>query len=267
MKAFRFRKLVSSEFVCDVRKREYTLKAKTYKHNNSTSATNLWRDREKPEIACNQDHKSFFLGTIISALFAFSVLALCVATCKSGNMIIVRYGISEASISMRMVGKQSAGSHLRFFVPGPMIVSASTVPSIVSRFHHKNRLEASNRFRHGLFYSPCGTSSFLSNFERYRGGAQNDFRQQQRWNSSNRKYSYDGPVDERDTRNNKNPLSPLIQSRKRVSKVVRQGAGAMFSLVGFLGSSFASFATDRRSFEDRFLEPIRALRIYLKTSG
>ena len=72
----------------------------------------------------------------------------------------------------------------------------------------------------------------------------------------------DNPNDER------TKILPFFMlSPKKVSRTIRQGAGACFSVAGFIGSSLISFATDRRSFQDRFGEPIRALNNFLKTSG
>ena len=203
---------------------------------------------------------SYFAALIVS------IVNLWVASCESGKMVLTS-GSTFSRAAVR-IGKQQSGSRsrLHFFFPGSLIVSASTVPSTLSRFH-RSRLDA------GVSASP------LFRIERYRGGSQHDF-WQQRWKGSNP--NYNGRKNDREYENehesatenynnnngkNNNPFSPLIQSQQRVTKVVRQGAGAMFSLVGFLGSSFVSFATDRRSFEDRFVEPIRALSNFLKTSG
>ena len=264
MKTFRFRKSTLSEFVTKSRKQEYIPIAG---NSNISSAKALSRDREEKTVAsCN---RSIVTAT---ALFALYTVAFCATSCESRTTrAITRNGLWGASTMTRLEKQRPL---FRFFVPGPLIVSASTVPLIVSRFHHNNRLEASNRIRLEFFDSPYKSiiteSLFLSNVERYRGGSQHNINQQ-RWNSSNHHKDNDrqNEKDQKDDDDRKanNLSTSLVQSQNRVTKVVRQGAGAMFSVVGFLGSSFASFATDRRSFEDRFVEPIRALRIYLKTSG
>jgi hypothetical protein len=117
---------------------------------------------------------------------------------------------------------------------------------------------------------------------RYRGGwSEHQSRKQQlqqsRYNSSNNREDYD--TDNDDDNKNKKTKSSLVSriastsssivlsSPNKISKVIRQGTGTIFSLAGFLGSSVISFATDRRSFQDRFIEPIEALNKFLRTSG
>lgn len=178
------------------------------------------------------------------------------------TIVVTRNALSKATV----FGKQ------RSYIP-PLAVSVSAVPSVVSRFHH-NQPEAQNRFRYGLFSHPATskTTIFLSGIEKYRGGSQDNFRKrrQQRWSSSKRSSnnsnrSQSSETSEKET--DPNPLTSLIQSQNRFTKIVRQGAGGVLTLAGFVGSSIASLATDRRSFEDRFVEPIQALQLYLKTSG
>ena len=182
--------------------------------------------------------------------------------------------------SRSMIGRQNIRQlTLQFYNPG-FFVTASTIPSTVSRFHQ-------HLAGCGYYYEICGTTiertdrkkvKRLFDIEKVRGGSQHDYSKQSRKNER----SYHGYGDrknnpEKETKietSNKrregklnNPLLHLIQSRNRASKVMRQGTGAIFSVFGFLGSSFVSFATDRRSFEDRFVEPFRALNNFLKTSG
>jgi len=61
--------------------------------------------------------------------------------------------------------------------------------------------------------------------------------------------------------------SSLSITNNKITKFIRQGTGTLFSLSGFLGSSFVSFVTDRRTFSDRFVEPINSLQNFLKSSG
>jgi hypothetical protein len=56
-------------------------------------------------------------------------------------------------------------------------------------------------------------------------------------------------------------------SSRRWTKTVRQGIGNVISGAGFVSSTLVSLISDRRSFRDRFGEPIRALKNYLKSSG
>ena len=159
---------------------------------------------------------------------------------------------------------RNALSRASIFGRGPLAVSASAVPSFVSRFHY-SRLEPQNRFRHGLLPTSKATI-FLSDMEKYRGGSQDNSkrrRQQRRNLSSDSKHR----KDDKETETDPNPLETLIQSQNRFTKIVRQGAGGVLTLAGFVGSSVASLVMDRRSFEDRFVEPIQALQLYLKTSG
>jgi len=219
--------------------------------------------------------------TVVAVAIAVSLMALYVTGCESGKIMATTHkSFSMASV---MIGKQRIRkSRLHSFFSGPLIVSASTIPSTISRFRH-NRHEVGNGCCYGICRSPSESitrpsASRLFDIERYRGGSQHNFWQQHRRSS---KHSSDGcenvrkhEIDHEATtahnpneRNTKNPLSSLIQSQHRVTKAVRQGAGAMFSLAGFLGSSLVSFTTDRRSFQDRFVEPIQALSNFLKTSG
>jgi hypothetical protein len=207
----------------------------------------------------------------VSNLIRYFVVVAFVVVESGKMMATTRKSFSR--VSMGIGNTQSTrrrSQQLHCYFPGPLKVSASTVPSIVSRFHH-NQHEAGKII-------PLVSASRLLDVERYRGGSQHHFRQQQRGASSNHNHNYtprrendrkDETVHKATTANNKNnnPLSSLFKSQHRVSKIVRQGIGGMFSLGGFLGSSFVAFATDHRSFEDRFVEPIRALSNFLKTSG
>ncbi|KAG7342596.1 lipase class 3 [Nitzschia inconspicua] len=50
-------------------------------------------------------------------------------------------------------------------------------------------------------------------------------------------------------------------------KTIRQAVGNVISGTGFVTSSLVSLVTDRRSFQDRYVQPLRALQNYLKVSG
>lgn len=193
-------------------------------------------------------------------------------------MVNIQKKISTSSVMM--VGQSIRRSCLHSYFPGSLIVSASTIPPSLSRFHH-NRYEAGNGCRYGVSNSPGDMSSVsrLLLTKRFRGGSQHNFR---KWHGKNGNHSHvrcensrEQDIDRKATlshnnhieKDTNNPLSSLIQSQRKISKLVRHGTGALFSLAGFLASSFVSFATDRRSFEDRFVEPIRALNHFLKTSG
>ncbi len=242
---------VSSEFETGIWKREsmFAARNRTY----STSKTSC-ADQEQKAVRVRDQRRKI---NHVFALFAVSISALWVASCQSGKMMM---STTNKLSRARILQPYSGRPPLQLFFPNPLLVSASKVPSVVPRFH-------SNRIGNGLpsFRSPLITEpSHLLDIHRYRGGSQN---RQRRWHSIKLDDIDRDDEEERDPKPNNNPLARLNRSQQRVTKVVRQGAGAMFSFVGFVGSSAASLVTDRRSFEDRFLEPIRALRIYLKTSG
>lgn len=239
MKPFSLQESVFLESETRSRKREST------KSNNNNA---------KPHQRYNSTRKFNSIGQFKLAVIC--VVVLCLTNWEIGRMTVTRNVLLRATI-------HGMGNRQAYI--GPLAVSASTIPSVVSRFHH-SQLENPNQFRNRLFSQSTGkTTIFLSEIEKYRGGDQDNFRwrRQQRWNSSNKSNSDADQNDKAD----ENPLAPLIQSQNRFTKIVRQSAGGVLTLAGFVGSSFASFATDRRSFEDRFLEPIRALQVYLKTSG
>jgi hypothetical protein len=281
MRRYDSRKEVASVFATDLLNRNHIL---TARNNNQNSKTfRRGREEETAATACTPIHvariqprqqktrrQPLSSHLYIANLVRFFVVVAVVAVESGKMMATARKNFSRASMG---IGKQSIRwSQLHCYFPGPLIVSASTVPSTVSRFHH-NRGGPSESIT-------VLSASRLFDIERYRGGAQHHFRQQ-RGTSSNHNYNRqeNDRKDEKDheatTENNSNndgntnnnPLSSFLKSQHRASKVVRQGIGGMFSLGGFLASSFVSFATDRRSFEDRFGEPIRALSNFLKTSG
>ena len=231
------------------------LAARNHTYNTSDKGKTSERKTVRVREPTRNTNLVFAAGSAV-ALFAVSIATLWVASCQSGKMMMSATNrLSRAKILQPYSGR----SPLQLFFPNPLLVSASKVPSVVTRFH-------SNRIGNGLpsFCSPHITEpSHLLDIHRYRGGSQN---RRRRWHSI-KLDDIDREEEEKDPKPNNNPLARLNRSQQRVTKVVRQGAGAMFSFVGFVGSSAASLVTDRRSFEDRFLEPIRALRIYLKTSG
>jgi hypothetical protein len=60
------------------------------------------------------------------------------------------------------------------------------------------------------------------------------------------------------------------KKRKRDStmgRATRQAVGNLISGTAFVASSVVSLLTDRRTFKDRFIEPLHALRNYLQASG
>ena len=239
MKPFSLQESVFLESETKCRKREST-------KSNTTN--------DKPRQSYNSTRKSNFIR--LHKLAVICVAVLCLTNWEIGRMAVTRNVLSRAT---------THGMRKQHAYIGPLAVSASTIPSIVSRFHH-NQVENQNQFRNRLFsQSNSKTNNFLSEIRKYRGGDQDNFRRrrQQRWNSNIKRNRNDDKRDKPD----ENPLAPLIQSQNRFTKIVRQSAGGVLTLVGFVGSSLASFATDRRSFEDRFVEPIQALQLYLKTSG
>lgn len=292
MKRYDSQKEVTSVFATDWLKRNHMLAARD-NNQNTNSIINIKKIRDGREektaataTTCSpiqisriqprqqkKRHLPLFDHLHIANLIRLFVVVAFVAVERGKMMATTRKTFSRASMGIgntQSIRRRSQQLHCYF--PGPLMVSASTVPSTVSRFHHN---------RHEARKSIAVVSALqLLDVERYRGGAQHHFRQQQRGASSNHKHNYNGRrendrKDEKDheatnannNNSNNNPLSSLLKSQHRVSKVVRQGIGGMFSLGGFLGSSFVAFATDHRSFEDRFVEPIRALSNFLKTSG
>lgn len=227
---------------------------------------------------------AFVFVVSVAFVFVVSTMSLWVATtCKTGEMMAAtRIWFSRVSVILSEQTPRRLGLH--FSLPGPLLASASTVPATVCRFYH-DRPTAGNRCLCRVGNSTGGSISLASasrafDIERYRGGSQHHVWQQRRngrrrnfhlrENQKNHEREHEAPTTNKndDNRNaNVNPLKTLIRSQRRVTKVVRQGAGAMFSLVGFVAASCVSFATDRRSFQDRFVEPIQALSNYLKTSG
>ena len=208
--------------------------------------------------------KTFRFRKSVFSLFALSMGALWMARYNSGKMIIS--ATNRFSRASARIVRPQRRSLFHSCLPGPLLVSASALPSVVSQLR-SNRF-GNSRFAYGAFYTLDSDSIVQSSrldIHRYRGGTQYHPRQR-RWHSSNRDdFSFE-EEEEKDREINNAPSS-LIRTQKRVTKVARQGAGAMFSFAGFVGSSFVSLATDHRSFEDRFLEPIRALRLYLKSTG
>jgi hypothetical protein len=61
--------------------------------------------------------------------------------------------------------------------------------------------------------------------------------------------------------------SSKTSRRSRFGRAIGQGLGNLLSGVGFVSSTVVSLATDRQTFQTRFGEPIKALRMFLKTSG
>eukprot|EP00531_Pseudo-nitzschia_arenysensis_P015125 CAMPEP_0116121206 /NCGR_PEP_ID=MMETSP0329-20121206/3575_1 /TAXON_ID=697910 /ORGANISM="Pseudo-nitzschia arenysensis, Strain B593" /LENGTH=653 /DNA_ID=CAMNT_0003615007 /DNA_START=83 /DNA_END=2042 /DNA_ORIENTATION=+ len=253
MKTYRFRNSVFfSEFETDTWSRESMSGAGDQTNKPRISETG---QEEKRATAIQSSRKGnlAFAASSAAVLFVVSIAVLYVATCESGKMIFsARANIARTSTWIYRQNRRRS--------------QTSTIPSVVSRFH-SNRLEPGNGVTRRTFCK-VGSESIIKpsvflEVHRYRGGSQHNFRQR-RWHSSK---NDDIREKEEEEKKANNHLAPLIRSQQRVTKVVRQGAGAVFSLVGFVGSSFVSLVTDRRSFEDRFEEPIRALSVYLKTTG
>jgi hypothetical protein len=158
----------------------------------------------------------------------------------------------------------------------PMFVSCSALSSIPL---NSRRYTTSND--NSCIYESTPISARFG-INRYRGGwSEHQSRKQQQLRQS-RHYSSettndtDDDDDDSKTKKTKSSLvsriastssSIVLSSSNKISKVIRQGTGTIFSVGGFLGSSAISFVTDRRSFQDRFIEPIEALNKFLRTSG
>lgn len=148
----------------------------------------------------------------------------------------------------------------------PMFVSCSALSSIPLN----SRRYTTNGDISYMYESTPLSARFGIN--RYRGGwseHQSRKQQQQRLQQS-RYYSSKttNDIDDDDDNKTKKTKSSLVSRiASTSSSIVRQGTGTIFSVGGFLGSSVISFVTDRRSFQDRFIEPIEALNKFLRTSG
>ncbi|OEU21033.1 alpha/beta-hydrolase [Fragilariopsis cylindrus CCMP1102] len=150
----------------------------------------------------------------------------------------------------------------------PMFVSCSALSSIPL---NSRRYTTSNDSSYMYESSPLSARFGIN---RYRGGwsehqsrkqQQQQRLQQSRYYSSKTTNDIDDDDDDNKTKKTKSSLVSRIASTS--SSIVRQGTGTIFSVGGFLGSSVISFVTDRRSFQDRFIEPIEALNKFLRTSG
>ena len=148
----------------------------------------------------------------------------------------------------------------------PMFVSCSALSSIPL---NSRRYTTSNDNSYMYESTPLSARFGIN---RYRGGwseHQSRKQQQQRLQQS-RYYSSKttNDIDDDDDNKTKKTKSSLVSRiASTSSSIVRQGTGTIFSVGGFLGSSVISFVTDRRSFQDRFIEPIEALNKFLRTSG
>jgi hypothetical protein len=167
----------------------------------------------------------------------------------------------------------------------PMFVSCSASSSIPL-----NSLRYTTSNDNSYIYESTPISARFG-INRYRGGwsehqSRKQHHQQQQQLQQSRYYSSETTNDTDDdddddddgnkTKKTKSSLvsriastssSIVLSSPNKISKVIRQGTGTIFSVGGFLGSSVISFVTDRRSFQDRFIEPIEALNNFLRTSG
>lgn len=149
----------------------------------------------------------------------------------------------------------------------PMFVSCSALSSIPL---NSRRYTTSNDNSYMYESTPLSARFGIN---RYRGGwsehqsrkQQQQRLQQSRYYSSKTTNDIDDDDDDNKTKKTKSSLVSRIASTS--SSIVRQGTGTIFSVGGFLGSSVISFVTDRRSFQDRFIEPIEALNKFLRTSG
>jgi len=207
------------------------------------------------------------VSVVVTIILVTRTITLWMQRYASENMAIVTnycaWGLPE-----RIDEQSKMPPKLQSCFWSPLMVSASTMPSTAFRFYHNQR-KVKNGCRFEAWYNPHSNDTLSSTLQlfgidRFRGGSRHDFRYQDRRSSQQ---NSDTKISAHHRNNTNSPLASLIQSRNRVSKAVRQGTGAMFSLAGFLGSSFVSFVTDRRSFEDRFVEPFRALNNFLKASG
>ena len=160
----------------------------------------------------------------------------------------------------------------------PPIVLASTLPppvaSLRTRPYNVN-ISNSILIKKSFLRSSLVSSSVVFDGKIYRGGSQQRFGQQRKKSSDTQNDEVDGDdgfctssnIDNTTKNKKKNPLSSYLRTQSKISKAVRQGAGAIFSLVGFVVSSVVTLTTDERSFRSRFVEPVQALNNYLKISG
>jgi hypothetical protein len=115
-------------------------------------------------------------------------------------------------------------------------------------------------------------------FDKYRGGSQQQqrrfFTTSDKTTSSSSSKTMDSTTSATTTTDDDDSVISSSDSNKvtssssrRWTKTVRQGIGNVISGAGFVSSTLVSLISDRRSFRDRFGEPIRALKNYLTSSG
>ena len=148
----------------------------------------------------------------------------------------------------------------------PMFVSCSALSSIPL---NSRRYTTSNDNSYMYESTPLSARFGIN---RYRGGwSEHQSRKQQQHRLQQSRYyssKTTNDIDDDDDSKTKKTKSSLVSRiASTSSSIVRQGTGTIFSVGGFLGSSVISFVTDRRSFQDRFIEPIEALNKFLRTSG
>jgi len=159
------------------------------------------------------------------------------------------------------------------------LITMVTATTIIRSFSHSHRLFAkSSTFSTSFNPRRHRTISYHDRYSKYeiiRGGCSQHHARQQQPQKLQKSHYYPTKTktkkqqpkrgihrDSDSDNGDKKPRRP-----NKFSKMIRQGTGTMFSVAGFFGSSLISFVTDRRSFQDRFVEPIEALNKFLKTSG
>lgn len=214
-------------------------------------------------------------------------IALCQAGKTTNHRFLVRFVVSAMillSLGLNCCGNTVATTMLlknHRQVTTTKMITMITATTIMRFFSHSHRLFATSSTFSTSSFNPRRHRTTISYHDTYsydfiRGGCSQHYSRQQQPQKLQKSHYYSTETTtkkqqpkrgiNRDDDNN-DKRHKRYKRPNKISKMIRQGTGTMFSVAGFFGSSFISFVTDRRSFQDRFVEPIEALNKFLKTSG